>query len=444
MSSITIIGGGPAGLAAAHYLKKNKIEFLLYEASNRIGGNCITLNVGDFYFDSGAHRLHDVDRDTTNIFKKLLKDDLMKIDIGSQIFSNNQFIDFPISPLNLLKFLGFRSFSIEGVKILFKMVFKKPEKNDFKSLVTYKYGNKISNLFLLNYSEKLWGVSAEKLSQKISGKRLKGLDLKTFLIELIFGQSKKTKHLDGSFYYPKNGIGSLFEELANYIGNEKLFLNKKITQINHSQQKINSIEINNEENIFVDELISSIPLNVFISKMNPPAPKEIIDIVSQIKFRNVILVVLFLNKERINFNGSMYFPSKEFPFTRIYEPKNRSDFMSPKNKTSLAIEIPCFSTDKIWNDSDDIIISIIKDKLLSIKLIESNLVIKSLVYRINNAYPVLEYNFENNINGLTNYLSEFKNLKILGRNGLFEYSHIHDQFISARNVIKEIKAKNNR
>ena len=441
MSDIIIIGGGPAGLAAAHYAKKNNLNFSLYESSNRFGGNCITINVGDFYFDSGAHRLHDVDSDTTQIFKNILKDDLRKIDIGSQIFSNDKFIDFPISPLNLFKFLGFRSFSYEGFKILFRMLFKKPKKNDFKSLITYKYGNKISNLFLINYSEKLWGISADKLSQKISGKRLKGLDLKTFLIELVFGKSKKTKHLDGSFYYPKEGIGSLFEELAKHVGTEKLSLSKKVTQINHSKNKINSIEINNKENILVEELVSSIPLNVFISKMNPPAPKEIRSIVSKIKFRNVILIVLLINKQRINFNGSMYFPSKDFPFTRIYEPKNRSEFMSPKEKTSLAIEIPCFSTDQIWNDVDDKIISLVNDKLLSTNLIKSDLIIESLVYRINDAYPVLEYNFEDKINHLSNYLSSFKNLKILGRNGLFEYSHIHDQFISARKIINELKKK---
>ena len=441
MSDIIIIGGGPAGLAAAHYAKKNNLNFSLYESSNRFGGNCITINVGDFYFDSGAHRLHDVDSDTTQIFKNILKDDLRKIDIGSQIFSNDKFIDFPISPLNLFKFLGFRSFSYEGFKILFRMLFKKPKKNDFKSLITYKYGNKISNLFLINYSEKLWGISADKLSQKISGKRLKGLDLKTFLIELVFGKSKKTKHLDGSFYYPKEGIGSLFEELAKHVGTEKLSLSKKVTQINHSKNKINSIEINNKENILVEELVSSIPLNVFISKMNPPAPKEIRSIVSKIKFRNVILIVLLIDKQRINFNGSMYFPSKDFPFTRIYEPKNRSEFMSPKEKTSLAIEIPCFSTDQIWNDVDDKIISLVNDKLLSTNLIKSDLIIESLVYRINDAYPVLEYNFEDKINHLSNYLSSFKNLKILGRNGLFEYSHIHDQFISARKIINELKKK---
>ena len=78
MSDIIIIGGGPAGLAAAHYAKKNNINFSLFESSNRFGGNCITINVDEFYFDSGAHRLHDVDSETTQIFKNILQDDLKK------------------------------------------------------------------------------------------------------------------------------------------------------------------------------------------------------------------------------------------------------------------------------------------------------------------------------------------------------------------------------
>ena len=36
------------------------------------------------------------------------------------------------------------------------------------------------------------------------------------------------------------------------------------------------------------------------------------------------------------------------------------------------------------------------------------------------------------------YLSKFKNLKISGRNGLFAYTHIHDQFINARKIIGDI------
>ena len=77
-NKITIIGGGPAGLASAYYAKKNGIEFIVYEASDSFGGNCQTIKYNNFFFDTGAHRLHDKDHETTKLFKDLLKERLRK------------------------------------------------------------------------------------------------------------------------------------------------------------------------------------------------------------------------------------------------------------------------------------------------------------------------------------------------------------------------------
>ena len=71
---ISILGGGPAGIATAYYARSNDIDFELFEAAERFGGNCITFKNGDFRFDSGAHRLHAKDEDTIEIVKSLLGD----------------------------------------------------------------------------------------------------------------------------------------------------------------------------------------------------------------------------------------------------------------------------------------------------------------------------------------------------------------------------------
>ena len=70
-ANITILGGGPAGLAVGYYARKNSLDFTIYEANNHIGGNCITFRHGDFLFDSGAHRLHDKDVEITEEIKSL-------------------------------------------------------------------------------------------------------------------------------------------------------------------------------------------------------------------------------------------------------------------------------------------------------------------------------------------------------------------------------------
>ena len=73
--SLTILGAGPAGLALGFFAKKKSIQFKIFEKSTQVGGNCKTLTVGDFKFDTGAHRLHDKYDEVTEMIKNLLKDD---------------------------------------------------------------------------------------------------------------------------------------------------------------------------------------------------------------------------------------------------------------------------------------------------------------------------------------------------------------------------------
>ena len=59
---------------------------------------------------------------------------------------------------------------------------------NFKELASNNYGKTLSNLFLINYTEKLWGEQATNLDASISGGRLKNLELYSILKNLIFNK----------------------------------------------------------------------------------------------------------------------------------------------------------------------------------------------------------------------------------------------------------------
>lgn len=443
-NKVSILGGGPAGMAIAHYAKKAGYNFEVFEASDVLGGNCITLNENGFMFDSGAHRLHDKDPETTETIKALLKEDLQLINVPSQIMLDDEFIDFPLSPLELIKYLGLPRFFMEGLKILLSTQFKKSKPYNFKQLAEESYGKKISNLFLLNYTEKLWGLPPEKLSIQVAGNRLKGLNVKTFLKELFFGKQEKTAHLDGSFYYPKYGIGTIFDQIEQACGSNYFLRNNRITKIRHSNNCIHSLVLNNQEQEHqVEHVASSLPLSLTIHLLDPPAPKEILDISNSLKFRNIILLAFFIDKETINSNGSMYFPSTKYPFTRIYEPRNRSKWMTPEGKTSLVVEIPCQKGDEIWTKDEDELTRDIISELLNLSFFKEEELIGNKIHRIHHAYPILEVGFEDKITLLYEYLNTFENIDITGRNGLFAYSHIHDHMINARTVVSNFSKNTN-
>ena len=436
-NKITIIGGGPAGISCAYYANKHNIDFVLFEASNSLGGNCQTIKQNGFYFDTGAHRLHDKDLETTKIIKDLLGKGLKKINVPSQIFRDNKFIDFPLSPINLLYYLGYYNFIKEGFWIIFGLLFKFNKPKNFHDFAVKRFGYKIAQLFLLEYSKKLWGLDSQYLSISISGNRLKGLSLYTMILEFLFGKKIKTKHLDGSFYYPDYGIGSIFDALVKFCGSDHFHTNSQITSLNHSHNIINSIEINNDRVVQVEDLVSTMPLSILLDKLNPKPPKKILAISKSIKFRNIVLICFFLKKVSINNNGSMYFPDEKYLFTRVYEPRNRSRYMSPLNKTSLIVEVPCQSTDNIWHNSNDLISKVKKD-LIDIGFFVENDIIDTCVYKINHAYPILELGFEQKLDSILTYLEKFENLKLSGRNGLFQYTHIHDHMKNARKIFHSL------
>ena len=257
------------------------------------------------------------------------------------------------------------------------------------------------------------------------------------IVEYFFGKKIKTQHLDGSFYYPDFGIGSIFDGMVKLCNKSKFNRNSRVTSINHSNNKIDSIIINGKTTIMINELISTMPINTLLANLNPLPPSQILEIANEIKFRNIILICFFLNKNSINQNGSMYFPSNEYSFTRVYEPKNRCSKMSPTNKTSLIVEVPCQPSDEIWNNQSQLIVDV-KNDLVNIGFFEEDDIIDLYIHKISHAYPILAIGFEDKINSILNYLSRFKNLHLSGRNGLFQYSHIHDHMKNARELFSQI------
>ena len=215
---ITILGGGLAGLSVGYYARKKGLPFTVYEAGNRIGGNCITLTYRDFHFDSGAHRLHDKDTEVTKELKSLLGEDLKEINVPSQIYHKGTFVDFPLSPWSLLRNLGPYTFVKAGLELVGSKLRSNELNGNFENFALHTYGKNVDDNFLLNYSEKLWGLPCNRLSPNIAGKRMKGLNLRTFLTEAILGRIAKTEHSDGSFYYPKWGSVLLQKNWENFAG----------------------------------------------------------------------------------------------------------------------------------------------------------------------------------------------------------------------------------
>ena len=432
--NLQILGGGPGGLAAAYYARKAGLKVALYEGSNSTGGNAKTLKLGDCLFDTGAHRLHDKIPEVTKEIRSLLGSDLLTVNAPSRIHFAGRRLRFPLQPGDLLRQLPLRIL----VRIILECLQKRGQQDlpNFRSWAVSQYGQTLADLLLLNYSEKLWGEDTANLSPQISGGRLRNLDLRAFLRGLLPGED--SRHLDGSFLYPRNGFGSIFERMTEEIGGDHIHCNSRITKLINEKGRVTAFELNDQTNVEAETLISTLPLPLMMKILDPAPPTEILRKARSIRFRKLLLCVFCLKRDRFSDNASIYFPDSDLPFTRLYECKNRSIFVAPEDQTAIVLELPCHESSVYWQMSDTDLLEKVLSALVDVESIEQEEILQTAVYRLPFAYPILEVGIEQTVSELVSYLDGFENLHLIGRNATFRYLHTHDLFNEAETLIRQI------
>lgn len=432
-TALQILGGGPAGLAVAYYGRKAGRELVLFEGADNVGGNARTLRLGDCLFDTGAHRFHDKIPVVTEEIRSLLGEDLMSVRSPSRIQFLGNCLRFPLQPRDLFRQLPLRTLARIIIERLGRGRDVK-EPSNFHDWAIHQYGETLANLFLLNYSEKLWGEDTRKLSTDISGGRLRNLDLRAFLRSLLPGDD--SRHLDGEFLYPKLGFGTIFDRVSEEVGIERIRCGNRITRMTHEDGRIRSVELNGTSSVVADTVISTLPLPLTVRILDPKPPESILEAAKSFRFRKLLLCVFCLKRTRFSENASIYFPDPNVPFTRLYECKNRSPFLAPEDQTAIVLELPCHESSPYWRMDESELLKRMVAALNDVKTLGEEEVLNAAVYRLPFAYPILEIGVEDKVNTLSKYLSGYENLHLLGRNATFRYLHTHDLFLAARDLIE--------
>ena len=435
---IQILGGGPAGLAVGYYAQKRGLNFIIFEAGEEAGGNCRTLRQGDFLFDTGAHRVHDKDPEITREIKDLLGDDLHEVSAPSEIYSGGELHRFPLELGNLASRLEWKILlRIAGENMRWR---GSGAADNFGAFAVGKYGPTLANLFLLNYSRKLWGLDPYVLSTEVSGGRLKGLDMANFLRGLLMGQQKRPDHLDGSFLYPKYGIGMVVDRLCAAIGPERIRTNCRVSRLVQGAGRIERVVLNEDMELGVSTVVNTLPLTLSAKILDPPPPPEVLTAADAVKYRHLVLCVFGLDRPSFSPNASLYFPESEFPFTRIYEPKNRSPDMAPAGQTAIVVEWPCFDNDTVWSMPVAEVRRAVWEALQKFQVIAEREVVSFGAFKLPFAYPVLEVGFADRIKYLVDYFCKFENMHLTGRSSLFRYVHMHDLLRAGSDLVGDLLA----
>ncbi len=455
-NTTVILGGGLAGLSTGYVLANSGRPVVVLESDSVVGGLSKTIGYGRFRFDLGGHRFITKKEKIRYFVLDLLGGDFLAVPRKSKIYMRRKFFDYPLKPLNALFGLGIpptlkaiTDYSREKIKSFISH----PVDVSLEDWVVSNFGRTMFNIYFKEYSEKVWGIECKRISKEWVSERIKGLSLGIAIKNAFFkfsGQEVDT--LTDKFIYPLQGIGQISDTLRAKIEEENpVFTNTRVAEIHHEDFFVKSITAINCGQIYTiegREFVSSIPLTNLLQMLTPHAPDGILEAASQLRYRDLVIVVIMLNRERVTDLTWMYLPEREIPLGRIHEPKNWSPRMAPEGKTHIVSEFFCFEGDTIWNLSDAELTTTTMKQLQSLGLVQKDEVIDSCVVRIPKAYPLLEVGYTEHCNKVLRYLKNFENLHISGRSGMFKYYNmdyaIESGIEAAENILgKQLFAKEN-
>lgn len=429
---VLVLGGGPAGLATAWALEELRCPYLVLESAPEPGGNARTLRSGDFLYDTGPHRFHDRDPETTRRVQALLGPALHEVRAPSRILWHGRFVDFPLRPLQSLT-AGGVAYGVAAVLGFCAARLTRRRRSghgDFASWARDTFGATIADAFLIPFSEKLWGLPGDELSPDISGRRLPGFTLFGILRDLIPGA--RATHLEGRFLYPRRGYGQIAEAMASRLDPERLRCGCRVVRVSAEGNRVRTVECvtgGRHTSLAASAVVNTLPITLLARILEPAPAPRVLEAARRLRFREVVLVTLFLDQPTVSEAACIYFPQRELEFTRAHEPRNRSAEMSPPGKTSLVVELPCFEGDAVWTREDPALVAGVVRDLDRVGLIRRTAVFGSTVTRLSRAYPVYARDYQAASGTVLDHLRGFSNLATLGRGGGFFYGHVHD-FIS--------------
>jgi protoporphyrinogen oxidase len=439
MERLTILGGGPAGLAVAFYAQRAGVDFQLYEQSPHLGGLCRTLHYQKHSYDTGAHRFHNQDPEVTSDLKNLLGERLFKVSKPSKVFMGGRFVDFPPTPIGMLRSAGLRQMGKIGFDIVRARRHQK-EIVSFADFAIQRFGETLARRFLLNYTEKVWGLPPEKLSPAVATKRLSGMSLRSLVVEVVH-PANRTNHIDGHFLYPLGGYGTIPEAIVEVLPHECLRVEHKVTGLGASEDAIDSIGINGIPFTPKGRVVSTLPLTLVTSLLGGALPEEVHEASAHLRFRNIRLIFVRLSRDSFTENASIYVPDRDLCISRLYEPRNRCRTMAPPGETGIVAEIPCFAGDSIDQLSNRALYQRAIAELEKLGLLERTCVLDWQHHYLSNAYPVYSLDYAERVKLIIDALAKYKNLDLVGRNGLFFYSHLHDQMRFGKDYVAKLKTR---
>ena len=424
MSRILVIGGGPAGLTAAHELARRGSAPMVVEASGSLGGIARTEQYRGYRFDVGGHRFFTKVPVVEQLWRDMLGDDFRTADRMSRIFYDGKFFAYPLQIGNTLRNLGLTE-SVRALASYLRAGLAPRRRADtFEEWVSRRFGRRLYDRFFAGYTEKVWGVPGSEIRAEWAAQRIQDLSLPRAVANAVLGVNGSST-LIRSFQYPRLGPGMMWERFAETVTDlgGRVELNAEVERLRHRDARVESAVVGGDR-IAVDQVLSSMPISHLVSRLEPSAPDEVLAAAAGLRYRAMISVGLIVERTDLFPDQWIYVHSPQVRVGRIQNFTNWSRDLVPDAATSsLGMEYFCDDGDTLWAMSDGELRRLAAAELEILGLAAAGDVTDGMVIRQPMAYPLYDDGFRHNLGVLRDYLGGFKNLQTMGRNGMHRYNN---------------------
>jgi protoporphyrinogen oxidase len=405
------------------------------------------------------------------------KDDKVMLNRGrlSRIFFLRSFFDYPVS-LNFNTFTNLGLWRTVKIGASYAKISLSPIKEE-KSLEDFfinRFGQELYLTFFKDYTEKVWGIDCCEINPDWGAQRIKGLSITKAVAHAVkskfskdssIEQKKVETSLIEQFMYPKLGPGQMWEEVARIIteNSGEIHFNHEVIGIEHENGEIKQIKI---KDISTGEIItetgdyffSTMPVKDLINAMED-VPEDVKEIASGLMYRDFITVGLLLNELKIKNETKqktindivpdnwIYIQERDVKLGRLQIFNNWSPYLvKDDSKSWIGLEYFCNEGDELWNMSDDKFAQFAMDELAKIDIIKKEDVLDNVVIRVPKTYPAYFGAYEQ-FDTVINFVNAFKNLFLIGRNGMHRYNNMDHSMLTAmtavENIINKVDSKDN-
>ena len=419
---------------------------MVVEAGRAVGGLARTIEHEGFRFDLGGHRFLTRDEKVIRFVKDLLQDDLIDVPRTSKILLRGSYFDYPLRPANALFGLGVPTtlrIMADYVIERFRQTIRPKDVVSLEDWVVHRFGRTMYDLYFRDYSEKVWGIPSSSVSAEWVAQRIAGLSLWEAVKNAFSRRSGAgISTLADRFLYPRLGIGQLSERLQREIETRNdVRTGTSVLAIRHAGRRVARVLVGNGRDVYdieADRFIASIPLTALVRALSPAPPDSVMNAAANLRFRDLVVVTVMLDRPRVTDLSWLYLPEKTIPLGRIHEPANWSSRMAPEGKTHIVAEFFCFQGDEVWTASDRELTGRSVEHLVRLGFFDACEVIGSCVIRVPRAYPLLDTGYRQHHERIMEYLGGFSNLRVIGRGGTFQYLNMDHAIASGIEAAEEV------